>query len=762
MKLLIVESPNKCKKIQGILDSLYSPGDWAVAASVGHIRDLPAKELGVDRTDRYKPAYVIQPEKRDTVQKLKSLSQRAGAGQVYLATDPDREGEAIAYHLAVSLGLPTKTTRRVTFQEITATAIKAAIENPRLIDLDLVSAQEARRVIDRLAGYEMSSIVSRKLGKPLAAGRVQSVALKLCVEREAHIRGFSPKTMYKLHGQFLTPASEVLKATYQLPLPDKAQALLAMQILSRLPFQVVNIEKNPTQRHPKAAFTTSTLTQEAIRKFNKGPSSPGAIGNQRWTAKRVMEVAQKLFEQGHITYMRTDSPNLSQEAKAEIKTLLTSQGRSTYFQDRNFPAKADAQEAHEAVRPTHFELATAGDDAAQQQVYRLIHDRAVASQMKPALIDVTRIGVAPVPAEHHNHLFVASASVITQKGYLLVYEEENEEEAETADEDGQNATLSASVNAGDALTLVNLDAKQMVSQPPKRFDEASLIAELERRGIGRPSTFASIMSAITTRAYVTLETTPPRVIEGGRLSWSRNQNSLSESKVKLSIGGDKQKLTPSHIGQLVNAFLDRCFAQTVDFTFTANMEAQLDEIMRGKKSYGSVVENFDKTHQAMLGIARQEPDPVPKTKLIGQIDGDDARWGVSDKTGKAYIMYRKAFYPMPGDTIPQSVTLDMVQEAFALKANAQTAYDANTLSTVPDGKLTYHVRRGQYGIYVTDGKVSASLKDITDEQAKVMTAEAIRKRLVEYRAYKSSQASSKGGKAGSKARPKTSSASRNA
>ena len=758
MKLLIVESPNKCKKIQGILDTLYGTGSWAVAASVGHIRDLPEKELGVDREDRYKPRYVIQSDKKETVNKLKSLSQRAGPDAVYLATDPDREGEAIAYHLAVSLGLPTKTTRRVTFQEITATAIRAAIDKHRVIDLRLVSAQEARRVIDRLAGYEMSSIISKKLGKPLAAGRVQSVALKLCVERETAIGSFAPKTTYKLHGQFLTGGNEVIKAAYELPLADVSAAKAVIKQLRAVPHQVLSIEKKPTQRHPKPAFTTSTLTQEAIRRFNKG-----AIGNQRWTAKKVMDVAQRLFEQGHITYMRTDSPNLSQEAKNEIKTLLTSQGRITYFQDRNFPAKADAQEAHEAVRPTHFDLAQAGEEDAQQLLYRLIHDRAVASQMKPALIDVTRIRIAPRPAELAHHLFMASASVITQKGYLLVYEEEPEDDTDTAtDGDGQNTTLNATVSSGDALTLFQFDAKQTVSQPPKRFDEASLIAELERRGIGRPSTFASIMNAITGRAYVTLETIPPRVIEGSRLSWKRADNTLTEGKIKLSIGGDKQKLTPSQTGQQVSWFLERCFAQTVDFTFTATMEGQLDEIMSGKSSYVGVVGSFDKAHQAMLGIARQEPDPVPKTKLIGQIDGDDARWGVSDKTGKAYIMYRNVFYPMPGETIPQSVTLAMVHQAFALKASAQTAFDANTLSTVPDGKLTYHVRRGQYGIYVTDGTVSASLKDTTDEQAKMMTAEAVRKRLADYRAYKSSQGSSKGGKAGSKAKPKTGSASRNA
>ncbi|RYF71306.1 MAG: type I DNA topoisomerase [Cytophagaceae bacterium] len=477
--------------MSSILDKLYGAGVWKVVASVGHFRDLPLKSLGVHRDQGYGLSYELHPDKLKIVKDIKGLAQQVGIANCYLATDLDREGESISFHLAQILGIPISQTKRVTFDEVTEKAIAAAVSNPRVLDMKLVSAQEGRRAIDRLTGYEISPLMSRKLGNRLSAGRVQSVALRLVVERERTIEAFKSKSDFRLKGEFLTPNGEGIKATYHQPFLTEDAIVSYLKASVQKTYAVANIEVKPLVRQPSPPFTTSTLQQDAIRKLSKKAG--------RWSAKKVMEVAQELFAKGHITYMRTDSPNLSQEAVEAIKEQVNTRLGASYFEARTFKAKQAAQEAHEAIRPTHFYHQQAGDTPDEQALYELIYRRAMASQMKPALFEQTTIFITSADPQD---LFTAVAKVEKFNGYLAVYAEETDEEGE------EETTSLKKIAKGDKLRCQKLVGRQTYSQPAKRYDEASLIRELEKRDIGRPSTYASIVGTIQARDYVRTDSIP--------------------------------------------------------------------------------------------------------------------------------------------------------------------------------------------------------------------------------------------------------------
>ena len=547
-KLLIVESPNKIKKIQAILDSLYGSGNWVVAASVGHVRDLPLKELGIDRSQQYKMTYLVSDTKQEVVNRLRQYARQVGAQNVFLATDPDREGESIGWHLSMLLGLDIKAPQRVSFQEITSSAIAAAIQAVRPLNMDLVRAQEGRRAIDRLTGYEISDILTKKTGQFLTAGRVQSVAVRLVDEREKLIDSFTDTYSYKLTADFITPRQDRIRAQYvgageqaadALNSPAALQSYLTSVGLKR--WSILSVTTQPHQKQPGAAFTTSTLQQEAIRKLSKG--------KERWTTKKVMDIAQSLFATGHITYMRTDSPNLSDEATLAIQQQVMSQYGERYFQKRRFPVKANAQEAHEAIRPTHMETPQAGSTPDEQALYRLIYTRAMASQMKAAQFEQTTfiIGTGQLV-----DTFQAKASVLIFEGYRAIYADSEEEEKE------EEAVI-APVPPGTTLSLQQMQGRQTYRQPPKRYDEAGLVKEMETKGIGRPSTYASILGNIVKRDYIKTSTVLARKLPTTVLTLKEGK--ISTTTEQQSVGGDKEKLMPSLSGKNIAAFNERLFPQ---------------------------------------------------------------------------------------------------------------------------------------------------------------------------------------------------------
>ena len=725
MQLLIVESPNKSKKLQEILDRLYGAGTWKVTASYGHIMDLPASQLGVNRSASYVVSYEVNADKQKQVSFLKSLVSQAGKSQVYLATDPDREGEAIAMHLARTLGLDPATAKRVTFQEISDKALRAALEKPRLIDRQLVNAQEARRVIDRIAGYEISNIVCRKLGGRYSAGRVQSPCLRLVDERERIIANFKPTVSFKLTARFVTPSGEALSASYHRPFESENELHAYLMGVSGKAYRVASVEKKPVEKTPQPPFTTSTLQQDGIKRLS------GKAG--RWTAKKVMDVAQELFAGGHITYMRTDSPNLSEEAVEAIRQQLSQTLGAAYFQARQYAAKAGAQEAHEAIRPTHFEHAQAGETDEQRALYRLIYDRAVASQMASARLEQT---VITITSAEPTDRFVAKASVVIFPGYKAIYDDPAGN-ADTDNGEEPPGALQRPVVTGDALSVNQMSGRQTFTTPPKRFDEATLVAELEKKGIGRPSTYASILDNIIARkAYVVPATVAPLKTPVSVLTWQAG--AISKTMASQSIGADKDKLMPSETGRQIVAYLEESFGDIVDYSFTAGMEDRLDKISQAADSYLAVVTAFDTRHRALLEQAessRPDAERVQTTRLVGDLAGLPVRVG----TGKfgTYVLFQDEFHKA-GDYTPDQINLELASQLISQSKQRKQASQASVLRTV--GKFT--VRQGEYGYYVSDGVNRASLPKHyqTRQQIDTLTAKECNQLINDYIAYKKKQA----------------------
>ncbi|QIX63104.1 type I DNA topoisomerase [Hymenobacter lutimineralis] len=591
--LVIVESPAKAKTIEGYLGK-----DFIVKSSFGHVRDLPKDNNAIDISNGFKPTYVVSADKREIISQLKKLAKEAET--VWLASDDDREGEAISWHLAETLNLSDQKTRRIVFREITKNAILTAIDNPREIDLNLVNAQQARRVLDRLVGFELSPVLWKKVKAGLSAGRVQSVAVRLVVEREREISQFKTSSAYRIVARFDAGRGAVLEA--ELPTRyktrDEAEAFLARCVGAG--YRIENLEKKPGKRSPAPPFTTSTLQQEASRKLG-------------FSVAQTMSVAQKLYEAGRISYMRTDSVNLSQDALAAARVAISQAYGEEYAQTRQFKTKsASAQEAHEAIRPTDFALVKAGEDSAEQRLYDLIRKRALASQMADAVIErtVATIGISTQPGV----MLTATGEVITFEGFLKAY-------AESKDEDEQDGESSFSrglppLSVGQELPLQQLRATERYSAPAARYTEASLVKKLEEMGIGRPSTYAPTISTIQKRGYVEKDTR-----EGKERKF--HVLTLEGSEVKTEVktetfGADKAKLFPTDTAMVVTDFLVEHFPVIVDFQFTAKVEDEFDRIADGQEVWTDMLAGFYGTfHETVERGQDIERSTLGSTREIG-------------------------------------------------------------------------------------------------------------------------------------------------
>ncbi len=590
--LVIVESPAKAKTIEGYLGK-----DFTVKSSFGHVRDLPKDGLAVDVANGFRPSYEISPDKKKLVSELKSLAK--ASDEVWLATDDDREGEAISWHLKEALGLRDNT-KRIVFREITKNAILNAIKTPRAIDVDLVNAQQARRVLDRLVGYELSPVLWRKIkggSTGLSAGRVQSVALRLVVEREREIDKHAAKSSFKVTAQFIVDGNKVLNAELPKNFATAGEARGFLEACVGATFSIKNLEVKPAKKSPAPPFTTSTLQQESARKLS-------------YSVDRTMRIAQNLYEAGKISYMRTDSTNLSQEAIDKAVAEIGSEFGSKYIQTRQFKTKNEsAQEAHEAIRPTNFNDRNAGGDRDQKRLYELIWKRAIASQMADAQLERTTVTIAirfangttttfqshvddspfvDTPKSENRYFpneLVAQGEVIKFDGFLRVYLESKDDED---DEDAKG--MLPPLTIGQGLNLGQMKATEKFTRPQPRYAEASLVKKLEEMGIGRPSTYAPTISTIINRGYVTKQDKPGQ--ERKYIEYTLQQNQISETSGKETFGSEKAKLFPTNTGVVVSDFLVEYFPDIVDYKFTATVEKEFDEIADGKMNWQTMLQSF--------------------------------------------------------------------------------------------------------------------------------------------------------------------------
>jgi DNA topoisomerase-1 len=607
--LVIVESPAKAKTIEGYLGK-----DFKVSSSMGHIRDLPKGSGAIDVENNYEPTYEVSPDKKEIIAKLRKMAE--DADMVYLASDEDREGEAISWHLKEVLDLSDAKTRRIVFTEITKKAILNSLESPRGIDIDLVNAQQARRVLDRLVGYELSPILWKKIKTGLSAGRVQSVAVRLIVDRERAINEFQSKSAYKVKALFILEGKKHLIAELPKKFESEEEAMKFLEACKGAVYTVKNLEKKPSKRSPSAPFTTSTLQQEASLKLG-------------YSVIRTMTVAQKLYEAGKISYMRTDSVNLSEDSiKAATEQIAKNYGQQ-YVNERRFQSKsAGAQEAHEAIRPTDFSVTTAGADDGQQRLYDLIWKRAIASQMANAEIEktVATIGISTTP-----ETLTASGEVITFDGFLKVYMDASDE-----DDDEEAKNMLPPIALGQELNLGNMRARQEFSRPQARYTEASLVKKLEELGIGRPSTYAPTITTIQKREYVVKE-----VREGRERNYkvlTLKDDRITEELLTEITGAEKNKLFPTNTAMVVNDFLVEHFPDVTDFSFTSSVEQEFDEIAAGKLEWKKMIDTFYRPfHKKVQATELVERSAAGKNREVG-IDPKSGK-NVYVKLGKygAYV-----------------------------------------------------------------------------------------------------------------------------
>jgi DNA topoisomerase-1 len=604
--LVIVESPAKAKTIEKFLGS-----DYQVESSYGHIADLPSKEIGVDVENGFKPRYEVSPDKKALVSKLKTLSKNAE--MVWLASDEDREGEAISWHLAEELKLDPKKTKRIVFHEITKTAILKAIDNPREIDYNLVNAQQARRVLDRLVGYELSPVLWRKIKGGLSAGRVQSVAVRLIVEREREIQDFKPVATYSVVAEFANEAGKTFKAKLPKNFNTKKEAQDFLNKNSGSIYKVSDLETKPTKKTPAAPFTTSTLQQEAARKLYL----PVGI---------TMQLAQRLYEAGLITYMRTDSVNLSNEAMGAAKDEIVRSYGKEFSKPRTFANKSKgAQEAHEAIRPTDMTRHTVNIDRDQARLYDLIWKRTLASQMSDAELERTNV---KVEANNHSELFTATGEVLLFEGFLKVYLEGHDD-----DEEEQEGMLPA-LKVNEKLQNNYITATERYSRAAARYSEAALVKKLEELGIGRPSTYAPTISTIINRNYVEKGN-----LEGQERNYTQltlQSGKVDEKLLKENTGSDKGKLVPTDIGTIVTDFLVKNFANILDYNFTAKVEQDFDEIAEGNVNWANMMQEF---------YAHFHPN-VKEVEANAERESGERILGKDPKTGKPVSVRLGKFGPM--------------------------------------------------------------------------------------------------------------------
>lgn len=562
MNLVIVESPAKAKTIEGYLGK-----DYVVKSSYGHVRDLPTKGLSVDLENNFKPDYTVMADKKKVITELKKLSKEADV--VWLATDEDREGEAISWHLAEALGLNSKTTKRIVFHEITKPAILKAIDNPRLIDKNLVDAQQARRVLDRIVGFELSPVLWKKVKPSLSAGRVQSVTVRLIVEREKEIDAFTSEEYYRVKAVFQSNG-KTFSADLNKRLSSEAEALAFLEKCKNADFTVQSVDKKPGKKSPAAPFTTSTLQQEAARKLG-------------YSVAQTMRVAQSLYEAGKITYMRTDSVNLSDTAIEGATAEINSEYGNEYLNPRKFSTKtANAQEAHEAIRPTYFNRREVSSDGREQRLYELIWKRAIASQMSDAKLLRTTIKIS---SQNIDELFEVKGEIITFDGFLKVYLEGSDDE----NEEEENSNL-PNVAEGEHLMLDGVEVTQKFTNHPPRYSEAALVKKLEELGIGRPSTYAPTISTIQKRGYVVKEDREGHERKYKVISLAKNE--VSEEVKTENTGAERNKMFPTDIGTVVNDFLEEHFNTIMDYHFTASVEEEFDHISRGELEWTKMLHKF--------------------------------------------------------------------------------------------------------------------------------------------------------------------------
>ncbi len=591
--LLIVESPAKAKTIEGYLGK-----DFLVKSSYGHIRDLVKTDDAIDIKNNFEQKYEVPADKKAIVSELKKLAKTVET--VWLASDEDREGEAISWHLYETLGLNDQSTRRIVFHEITKPAILRAIEAPRKIDFNLVNAQQARRVLDRLVGFELSPVLWKKVKPSLSAGRVQSVAVRLIVDREREIIKFNADAAFKVNATFLTAeGNELFKAELPKRFSTKQEAEEFLEACAKATFKVNDLETKPGKRSPAAPFTTSTLQQEASRKLG-------------FSVGRTMSVAQRLYESGKITYMRTDSVNLSETALNAARQEVSSAYGDRYYKMRQYKTKASgAQEAHEAIRPTYFDQHTVDGDHAEKRLYELIWKRAIASQMSEAEFEKTnvKIGISSRPEE-----LTASGEVMKFDGFLKVYFESTDDEADNPLDSGDN-TLLPPLKKNDPLELNSLTATERFTRPSARYTEASLVKKLEELGIGRPSTYAPTISTIQNRGYVVKEDRDGKQRDYQTLTLKEGKV-ISEMKTETT-GAERMKLFPTDIGILVNDFLVEHFKDIVDFHFTASVEKEFDEIANGLKEWTKMLHDFYGPFHHEVKNTIEHADRASSERLLG-------------------------------------------------------------------------------------------------------------------------------------------------
>lgn len=675
--LVIVESPAKAKTIEGFLGK-----DFTVKSSFGHIRDLVKKGFGVDIENNFTPTYEIQPDKEKVISELKKLTK--GAEMVWLASDEDREGEAISWHLYETLGLSEKNTKRIVFHEITKPAILKAIENPRKIDVNLVNAQQARRVLDRLVGFELSPILWRKVRPSLSAGRVQSVAVRLIVEREREIQNFKSTSAFKVTGLFLSGKS-LVKAELDKRFNTEAEAQAFLEKCRNATFQIGSLETKPARRSPSAPFTTSTLQQEAARKLG-------------FSVAQTMVVAQRLYEAGKITYMRTDSVNLSETAMGQANEAIHANYGAKYYQPRQYKTKSkSAQEAHEAIRPTYINVQSVEGERNEMRLYDLIWKRTIASQMSDAELEKT---TAKITVSNTTEVFVAQGEVLKFDGFLKVYMEGTDDE-----ETEENSSMLPPMTVGDVLQNSEISATQRFTHHPARYTEASLVKKLEELGIGRPSTYAPTISTVQKRNYV--EKTDR---EGTPRNYTHlvlaNNNIAKEIKTE-NTGAEKSKLFPTDIGMVVNDFLIQYFPDILDFHFTAKVEEEFDEIAEGKLNWTKMLKEFYKPfHQT-----------VEKTIDNSERASGERNLGTDPVSGKPVIVRIGRFGPLA--QIGESVEGSEEKPKFAsLRGNQRmetiTLQEALDLFKMPrivgefEGK-EMKVGIGRFGPYIVHNSVFTSL-----------------------------------------------------
>lgn len=695
--LVIVESPAKAKTIEKYLGK-----DFQVLSSMGHIRDLPQKGggLGIDVTNAFLPTYEVSPDKLKIVSQLKKAAKNK---TVWLATDEDREGEAISWHLCAVLGLDPKTTNRITFHEITKPAIEAAVKKPRAVDLSLVDAQQARRILDRLVGYELSPVLWKKIQTGLSAGRVQSVAVRLIVEREREIESFESKANFRIIGIFITNDGQEVKAELPTRFATKQDVSDLFTKIGDGQFVVASISKRPSKKSPTAPFTTSTLQQAASSRLG-------------YSVRQTMTIAQRLYEAGHISYMRTDSVNLSDTALSQIKKQVVSEFGDKYYQRRYFKTKSkSAQEAHEAIRPTNFSALKVSGDLRQQKLYQLIWARTMASQMAEAQIEKSEVALKH---ENVSQQFIAKGELVVFAGFLKAYQSSKQ----------ADANILPNLKQGQVLKYQEITATETFSKPPTRYSEATLVKKLESEGIGRPSTYAPTISTIQARGYVEKSdgAGKSRQINVVRLVGGKQSEALETETYETS----RNHLIPTDTAMVVNDFLTKYFESVVDYNFTAKVERQFDEIAEGREKWQAMIADFYKPFHKLVLESEEVPrevanqsrklgvDPTTQKPVIARL----GRFGAMIQIGEAEDKEKPKFAPMPEGRKISEVTLEEALKMFELpRLVGKTKSGDEIIAQI-----------GRFGPYLKAGKINISLANndpfsISEDEANQLVEEHLKK-----------------------------------